>query len=153
MKNDSSPIDDDLASALAGHVNGIIRALLVAGRQGAPAEGRIPFNPLYFNILRTLGADGPCRPSFIADRLAVPRTTMSTAIKALTRKKLITTSVDEADRRATALSLSAGGQSVLDAILRQDLRNATAMLTILDKEERAAFVAAIGKVATGISAE
>lgn len=136
---------------LAGHVNGVIRALLVAGRRGAPAEGRLPFNPLYFNVLRTIGAQGPCRPSYIADHLAVPRTTISTAIKTAALRSLIETAPDENDGRAMSLTLSKEGRDVVDAILRQDLRNSTAMLEALDPNERQDFVRALEKVVTGIS--
>ncbi len=146
--------DDDtenLVEMLAGHVNGVIRALLVAGRRGAPAEGRIPFNPLYFNILRTLGAAGPCRPSFIAAHLSVPRTTISTAIKSAALRSLIEATPDKDDGRAMSLSLSSEGREVLDAILRQDLRNSAAMLEALAPDEREDFVRALEKVVKGIS--
>lgn len=151
MQENQDRIDDEHTDELAGHLNGIIRALLVAGRRGAPAEGRIPFNPLYFNILRVLKSDGPCRPSQVAEFLAVPRTTMSTAVKALTRKGLIIASKDQADGRAIALSLSDEGKEVLAAILRQDKRNSQAMLAALDSDEREAFVKAIGKIADKIN--
>ncbi|MEL6921761.1 MAG: MarR family transcriptional regulator [Pseudomonadota bacterium] len=143
--------DETLIDELTGHVNLIIRALLVAGRKGAPAEGRIPFNPLYFNVLRILGANGPSRPSYLADALSVPRTTMSTATKALINRGLIQTSADSEDKRALSLSLTIAGEEVLDAILRQDRRNSEAMLDTLNCDEREAFVAAIGKVARGVN--
>ncbi len=44
------------------------------------------------------------------------------------------------------------GPDVLDAILRQDHRNAAAMLDALDIQEREAFVQALGKVVLGINA-
>lgn len=153
MQSESTDVSEELTRELARHVNGIIRALLVAGRRGPPAEGRIPFNPLYFNILRTLDADGPCRPSHVAERLMVPRTTVSTAMKALARRGLINAGPDAADGRALSLALTQEGRAVLAAILRQDRRNAAAMLEALDPGERAAFVAALGKVTRGVAGE
>jgi len=153
MQGTRPPVDEKLVETLAWHVNSVIRVLLVAGRQGAPAEGKIPFNPLYFNILRILGEGGPYRPSYIAERLCVPRTTMSTAVKALMRLGFIASSEDSQDKRATALSLTGEGNGVLAAILRQDLRNSKAMLEALDANEREAFVQALGKVALEINKE
>ena len=143
--------EKEAAKELATHLNMIIRALLVAHRNGAPAEGRIPFNPLYFNILRLLDRPGGVRPSQIAERLQVPRTTVSTALKALEGRGLVKSSPDAADGRAIAISLTADGRDILQAILRQDHRNATAMLDALDEAERNRFVATVGKVAAGLA--
>lgn len=143
--------DDDAIETLAGHISMIIGALLVAGRNGAPAEGRIPFNPLYFHLLRILGSDGAVRPSYLADRLSVPRTTISTAIKALQKRGLLDTAADQTDGRALSVTLTDEGREVLEAILRQDRRNAAAMLSALDEPDKAAFIDALGKVARGVS--
>ena len=145
--------DEALADALADHVNLIVRALLVAGREGAPMEERLPFNPLYFNILRVLGREGALRPSRLADALTVPRTTISTAVKALAKRGLVATRADETDGRAMAVELTAQGRDVLEAILRQDKRNAAAMLAALGAEERDLFVRTIGKVAKAIGSD
>ena len=144
--------DDEQTKVLMGHVNAIMRALLVAARRGAPAEGQLPFNPLYFNILRVVGAKGSVRPSQIADELSVSRTTISTAVKSLQKRGLLETAADATDRRALHLSLSRTGRATREAILRQDLRNAAAMLETLDYAERDAFVETMGKVARGLSA-
>lgn len=135
---------------LAAHISTIIKALLVAGRRGAPAEGRIPFNPLYFHMLRILGSEGNARPSQLADSLSVPRTTISTAVKALQNRNLVKTSADRTDGRALSVELTAEGKEVLDAILRQDQRNADAMLSALEEDERDTFIRLIGKVAGGV---
>ncbi len=138
------------SAALASAISGIIAALLVAGRSGAPAEGRIPFNPLYFHLLRRIDADGRVRPSVLADDLGVSRTTVSTALKALQGRGLLTTAPDPTDGRAHVAMLTDEGREVLQAIQRQDLRNAEAMLASLDEDERSAFVAAATKVARGL---
>ncbi|UWR22050.1 MarR family winged helix-turn-helix transcriptional regulator [Sulfitobacter sp. S190] len=143
--------DDPQIDALAGHINLIIRGFLVAGRAGAPAEGKLPFNPLYFNMLRLLGERSAMRPSQIADILHVPRTTVSTAVRALKGRGLVVVEADETDKRAIALGLSEEGVEVLSSIIRQDKRNAGAMLSVLSKPERDAFVSAMGKVAHAAS--
>ncbi|QBF29940.1 MarR family winged helix-turn-helix transcriptional regulator [Thalassococcus sp. S3] len=145
MSNETS------ADELAGYVNMIMRAMLVAGRSGAPAEGRLPFNPLYFNMLRVLSAEGGARPSRLAEILSVPRTTISTAVKALEKRGLLRSEPDSQDRRALSVGLTGEGEEVLAAILRQDRRNAAAMLASLEEEERAHFMRAMKKVARGVS--
>lgn len=137
--------------ALVDHMSAIIRALLVAGRAGAPAEGQLPFNPLYFQILRTTAAAGALRPSALADLLSVPRSTISTALTALQRRGLLSTEPDPSDGRALIVRLSKEGTEVVEAILRQDRRNATLMLEGLAANERAEFVRLTGKVAQALS--
>lgn len=147
---DDGPDEGDV-QALAKSISAILGALLVAERAGPPAEGRIPFNPLYFHILRRVSAGEARRPSELAAVLGVGRTTMSTAIKALSGRGLLSSEADPADGRAQILSLTAAGRDVLDAILRQDARNATVMLSMLDPGNRHAFVRAAERIADGLS--
>lgn len=135
---------------LVRHISTIIRNLLVTGGQGAPAEGRLAFNPLNFQMLRIIGAKQAPRPSDIADELAVPRTTISAAVKALQNKGLVETAADETDGRAITIRLTDDGKDVLAAIERQDNRNATAMLDALSPNERPKFLEAMGKIANAI---
>ncbi|MEM7644694.1 MAG: MarR family transcriptional regulator [Pseudomonadota bacterium] len=144
-------VEPDDAERVADAVSGIIRALLVAGRKGAPAEGKLPFNPLYFHMLRHLRNQGPSRPSDIADQLSVSRTTLSTAAKALTGRGLLGRAPDPKDGRAHVLTLTPDGEEAVEAIMRQDRRNAQAMLDNLsDPQERAVFIIALQKVASGL---
>ena len=135
---------------LAKYISTIIKNLLVTGRQGAPAEGRLAFNPLHFQMLRIVGANKTTRPSDIATDLAVPRTTISAAVKALKKKGLVVTTADETDGRAITIRLTDDGKDVLAAIERQDNRNATAMLDALSPQERSKFLEAMGKIANAI---
>lgn len=140
----------DDVETLAAAISGIIGGLLVAGRRGAPAEGRLPFNPLYFHMLRRL-AEAPRRPSEIADALGVSRTTLSTAARALGSRGLVAREPDPDDARAVRLSLTAEGAEVVAAIRRQDRRNAEAMLALLPEAERKGFVAAAARIAAGLA--
>lgn len=47
--------------------------------------------------------------------------------------------------------LTEEGREVLEAIHRQDRRNAAAMLSALDEPDKAVFIDALGKVARGVS--
>ncbi|WP_342077106.1 MarR family transcriptional regulator [Yoonia sp. SS1-5] len=144
-------MSDDRTKELGLYLNLIIRALLVAGKQGAPAEGLIPFNPLYFNMLRILQAEGRCRPSHLAEVLSVPRTTISTAVTSLVKRGIIQSEKDKDDGRAVVLSLTEQGSEVIAAIIRQDLRNAGAMLSALDDTEQKALLSALAKVSKHLS--
>ena len=144
-------MSDDRKTELSLYLNLIIRSLLVAGKQGAPAEGLIPFNPLYFNMLRILQAEGQSRPSHLADVLSVPRTTISTAVTSLTKRGIIKSEKEENDGRAIALSLTPQGREIIAAIIRQDLRNAGAMLRALDDTEQKSLLSALAKVSKHLS--
>lgn len=143
-------MSDGSNEQLAKYISTIIRNLLVTGRRGAPAEGRLAFNPLHFQMLRIVGANPATRPSDIADDLAVPRTTISAAVKALQGKGLVVTAADKTDGRAITISLTDDGKEVLAAIERQDNRNATAMLNALSPQERPTFLKAMEKIAETI---
>jgi len=132
---------------LARAISILIRTLLVAGRKGAPAEGKIPFNPLYFHLLRYLNAQGPTRPSALAGVFGVSKTTLSTAAKALEKRDLLEKAPDPDDGRAHRLVLKPEGAEVVAAIERQDLRNAQAMLSSLDPEQVEPFLAAMERIA------
>jgi len=138
---------EDANEQLAKHISTIIKNLVRSGRQGAPPEGPLAFNPLHFQMLRIVGANLTTRPSDIADELAVPRTTISAAVKALQKKGLVVTAADETDGRAITITLTDEGKEVLAAIERQDNRNAIAMLNALSPQERPKFLKAMGKIA------
>lgn len=141
----------NLTDDLADHISLIIKALLIAGRKGAPAEGRLPFNPLYFHLLRQLSQRGRARPSDLAADLSVARTTISTAIKALQKRELVTTKPDASDGRAISVLLTDQGDEVVKAIQRQDQRNASATLAAIDPDQRAGLVAMLGQIATTLN--
>jgi len=138
---------------LARAISTLIRFLLVSGRRGAPAEGKIPFNPLYFHFLRHLSAAGPTRPSVLAHHLAVSKTTLSTAAKALERRDLVARKADPTDGRAHRLVLTEVGADVVASIERQDLRNMAAMLESLDPSQIPDFLTAIEQIADGLTTD
>jgi len=124
----------------------LIRVLLVAGRAGAPAEGKIPFNPLYFHILGVLLEKETMRPSELAKLLGVPKSTLSTASKALQSRGLLEQSADPEDGRAQILSLSHDGKDVANAIRRQDGKNMKLMLEIIEPKRRATVIDALEEI-------
>lgn len=136
---------------LAAAVHVFVRVFLVAERSGAPAEGRLRFNPLHFHMLGLLAASGPLRSGALAERLGVRRSTLSSAAERLMRLGLIGRAEDPSDGRAVLYSLTSQGLDAAYAIRRQDLRNAEAMLRSLNPGERAAFLPLIERVAEDLA--
>ena len=128
----------------------LIRALLISGRAGRPAQGRLPFNPLYFHMLGHIREHGATRPSVLAEILDVPKTTLSTASKALQSRGLIAPERDPDDGRAQLLALTPEGAETAQAILQQDLRNMEALLAQLDEDEHAPLLDQLERVVHGL---
>jgi DNA-binding MarR family transcriptional regulator len=128
----------------------LIRAFLVSGRAGRPAQGKLPFNPLYFHMLGHIREQGPTRPSVLAQVLGVPKTTLSTASKALQNRGLIEQTKDPDDGRAQRLALTPDGLNIAEAILQQDLANMQLLLAQLSAEERGPLLDQLEKVVSGI---
>ncbi|MEM7739309.1 MAG: MarR family transcriptional regulator [Pseudomonadota bacterium] len=150
MTDPTTPFSDD-ARRLARSVHVLIRSLLVAGRAGQPAEGKVPFNPLYFHLLGLLAENQAMRPSALAATLGVSRTTLSTASKALQARGLLAQSADPADGRAQILRLTPDGLDVVEAIRRQDLRNMELLLEQVGPDQRSMVIDVLEQVAEKIS--
>lgn len=131
----------------------LIRAFLVSGRVGRPAQGKLPFNPLYFHMLGHIREEGPTRPSVLAEVLGVPKTTLSTASKALQNRGLIEQMKDPDDGRAQRLALTPEGLDTAEAILQQDLENMQALLSQLSPDERGPLLDQLERVVSGIMAD
>lgn len=138
---------------LAAAVRVIVQTFLVEGRRGAPAEGRLRFNPMHFGLLGQLFDEGPARPSVLATALGVPRSTLSSVAETLTSKGLLGRQADPDDARAHRLVLTEEGEETVRAMRRQDARNAAAMLEALPVAEREALLPLIERVAEGIGGD
>jgi DNA-binding MarR family transcriptional regulator len=147
---DQSPTQ---AEQLARVLHTLIHVFLVAERGGAPAEGKLKFNPLHFHILGRLAQLGPLRSSVLASGLGVRRSTLSSAADRLARLGMIARHDDPNDGRAVLFALTDLGRATADAIKRQDLRNATTLLAQLSEGERATFVPLMVKVGALLEAQ
>ncbi len=134
---------------VARAVGAIVQAFLIEGRRGAPAEGRLRFNPLHFHLLTALH-DAPRRPSDLAEALGVARTTLSTAAEKLARDGLLEKTRASDDGRGVTLTLTGDGRETAAAIERQNLRNAAAMIAPLNKTERRAIIPLLERVAEAL---
>jgi DNA-binding MarR family transcriptional regulator len=141
------------AEQLAQVLHTLIQVFLVAERSGAPAEGRLKFNPLHFHMLGKLATRGALRSSALAAALGVKRSTLSSAAERLASLGLLRRAEDPHDGRAVLFSLTAEGVATAEAIKRQDLRNAATLLDQLSMDERAAFVPLMVKVGDLLAAQ
>lgn len=146
----ASPSEENI-ERLRRIVHLLIRSFLVSGRAGLPAEGQLPFNPLYFHMLGHLREYGATRPSQLANVLDVAKTTLSTASSALQKRGLVEKRKDPDDGRAHLLALTDNGASVADAIYRQDLINMELLLQQLDQEDHEGMLTQLEKIVSGIS--
>ncbi|NRA30057.1 MAG: MarR family transcriptional regulator [Parvularculaceae bacterium] len=145
----TSTIEPEDKERLAAAVGMLVRTFLVAGRAGAPAEGKLPFNPLNFHLLEELLAHGATRPSDLAQLLGVPRSTISSALSALERRGLVEKARDTNDGRAKLIALTAEGFDVAEAIKRQNRLNAGVLLALLD-EDAGQYVELMERVGVGL---
>ena len=142
--------DAENIERLRSVVHLLIRAFLVSGRAGRPAQGKLPFNPLYFHMLGHIREHGPTRPSVLAEILDVPKTTLSTASKALQNRGLLEQAQDPEDGRAQLLILSQDGVDTANAILEQDLANMQILLSQLAANEHGPLLDQLERVVSGV---
>ncbi|MEN7344351.1 MAG: MarR family transcriptional regulator [Pseudomonadota bacterium] len=138
------------AQRLRQVIHVLIRLFLVSGKSGAPAEGRLPFNPLYFHMLGHLREHGATRPSELATTMELARSTISTASQALASRGLVKKQRDETDGRAHLLALTAEGKEVAAAIYRQDIVNMKLLLDQLDSVEIEPLLVKLEKIISGL---
>jgi len=66
-----------------------------------------------FSLMMSLNRPDSARMGEVAKTLAMDRTTLTAALKPLQRRKLVTVTVDRADRRSRRMALTPAGRSLL----------------------------------------
>jgi DNA-binding MarR family transcriptional regulator len=87
------------ARAMARHFDEVLRPLALTNGQ--------------FSLLMSLNRPKPPGMGEVAALLAMDRTTLTANLKPLERRKLLTVSVDESDRRSRRLALTVAGRALL----------------------------------------
>ncbi len=75
-----------------------------------------------------------------------PKTSISTAVRQLQKKKLILRRADVKDGRRQVLRATDSGQKIYRAILSNFVARETGMLACLDRSERRAFIGLLDKI-------
>lgn len=118
----SSPaVADDLARAVAQ------TCLCLAVQRASRAVGRHfdeAFRPLgltnwQFSLLAMLSRPEPFTVTRLAEALGMDRTTITSNLKPLARKELVSVAPDARDRRIRRVVLTQAGQDLLDLAMRQ----------------------------------
>lgn len=129
----------------------ILRAFTVDETRFPPAEGRIKYNALDFQSLYYLDSNPGCKNTELARHLGIPATTSQSVCDRLIRRGFVRRESSDSSRRAISLRLTEEGQSVVAAILRQDLANCETMLQALPANSRKQFASQILQIASSLS--
>lgn len=93
--------------------------------------------------LATLRESGPQRVTHLADLERVAQPTMSALVARMERAGWVRRGVDEVDRRAVVVRISAAGREVLEEIMETRVRLLQGYLDALPADEQATLAAAV----------
>jgi DNA-binding MarR family transcriptional regulator len=100
-----------------------------------------------WRVLATLGfRQGACTAQYVAHCTRTHKSTISRAVTALIRRKLIERVENEHDRREFALQLTRKGRALYEQLIPRLLRKEQQILSCLSAQERKNFAAALGKI-------
>ena len=140
------------ARELTAAVNQLRRALRRTVRLDDPTHGR-PVAQV--EVLQMLREAGPVRLGDLAGRLNLAQSTVSGLVADLVTGGLVDRAVDEHDRRAMVLRLTAGGRALLADWDAAHQKRLAAALRSLDADDRATVLAAapaLGRLAAALNA-
>ena len=128
----------------------LLRAFTVDEGRFPPAEGRIKYNATDFQALHFISQNAGHTSSQLARFLGVAPTTANSVCERLIKRGFIERTRHPSDQRAVSLELTDEGQSVVEAIRRQDLSNCELMLSKLPAADRARFAAQLLAIANAL---
>lgn len=142
-------IQDAQITELRTAIDAIVRMFKIGDDIAAGTATKL--NPSDVQTLLFIGAHDLCTGTDIAGFLGVVPTTASAIIERLVKRGLVVRNRTEANRRIVQLSLTGDGRAATAAIIREHNSHCAQMLDRLDPDERAGFVHAMTKIATGFS--
>ena len=104
-----------------------------------------------WRTLAVLGRFGAMTANNVVERTSMDKVRVSRAVTRLLELGYITRKTDPLDRRRAILDLTASGQNVYRQIVPRALAVERELLQVLDRNERAAFEAAISKLESRIT--
>lgn len=138
---------DPLERRLLKSVSTLLRVFTVDERRFPAAEGRMRYNPLDFQTLRRLAERPGAKAVDVARFLGVAPTTQQAVMDRLVSSGLVSRTDHPESARSKAHALTAAGQDLVAAILRQDVANMKTMLACLAPDEQRQVVRLVEKVA------
>jgi DNA-binding MarR family transcriptional regulator len=142
----TAPVDVPDADTMAASIRTLLRTFTIDERRFPPAKGQLPYNGADFQTLHFVGTYPGCKSAELAAFLGVAPTTAQSVIDRLIKRGLISRSQHAKSKRAVALTLTAQGATVRDAINAQDRANCQAMLAALPAKVHASFVAQLSQI-------
>ena len=100
-----------------------------------------------WRVLATLGfCESACTAQHVAHCTCTHKSTISRAVTALMRRKLIERVENKHDRREFALQLTRKGRTLYEELIPRLLRKEQQILSCLSAQERKHFATALGKI-------
>jgi DNA-binding MarR family transcriptional regulator len=100
-----------------------------------------------WRVLATLGfREGACTAQYISHCTRTHKSTISRAVTALMRRKIVERVANENDRREFALQLTPKGRALYQELIPRLLGKEKDILSCLSAGERRDFAAALGKI-------
>jgi DNA-binding MarR family transcriptional regulator len=100
-----------------------------------------------WRVLATLGfRDGACTAQYISHCTRTHKSTISRAVTALMRRKIIERVANDDDRREFALQLTRKGRALYEELIPRLLHKEREILSCLSAQERKSFAALLGKI-------
>ena len=131
MTRPATPSSDDAAERSLGDL--LTHTARTLRRRSLSALEPWGVTPHEARTLRVVGRDEPTRPGVVAEHLRIAPRSVTDVVDALEHRDLVARKPDPDDRRATRISLTASGRTVLDE------------LDVARRADHEAFFAALGE--------
>jgi DNA-binding MarR family transcriptional regulator len=89
-------------------------------------------------------------PTDLAEKAGVTKATMTGFIDGLVREGLVTRITDDVDRRKLLIKLTDAGQQKLDVVLPDYYKKVSALMSLLDAEQRVSLLINVNALASGL---
>ena len=89
-------------------------------------------------------------PTDLAEKAGVTKATMTGFIDGLVREGLVTRITDDVDRRKLLIKLTDAGQQKLDMVLPDYYKKVSALMSLLDADQRASLLINFNVLASGL---
>jgi DNA-binding MarR family transcriptional regulator len=139
------------AADMAAAIRILLRTFTINEARFPPAEGRLSYNGADFQAIHFIGDRQGCSAQDLATHLGVVATTAQSVIDRLVERGIVARNRNPADGRSVALSLTAKGRELREAIERQDVANCARMLGALPQSDAERFVTSLRQIADSIA--
>lgn len=129
----------------------VLDRFLVEGADGQPRPLR--YNPVDYATLKRVEDTPDIRATDIAADLRIPATTMQSALDRLVSMGFLEKRAHATDGRAKVYRLTDEGTDLRRRIHAQDRANMSAMLGVLDEDEREGFVRKMERIEAALRGE